>query len=151
MPIRKSVIQAALRIGRLREQKAAAQAQRGLRSLNEAVEAARQLQGFAADYRRDAAQLGSETTVDLSQLLNTKKFADKLEETAMTQLQLAQPLREQVYLLAKEHYAMKRRLEGVEKIALRLYQEELLSIRLKESKEVEDNLAARLTRQRVEK
>jgi flagellar biosynthesis chaperone FliJ len=148
MAIRKSVIYAALRIGKLREQSAAAKAQRSLRALNEAVGAANQLEAFASDYRRDAAQLVSLSTVDLALILSTKTFADKLDDTAVSQRQLMQPLREQVDFLTKEHYAVKRRLEGVEKIASRIRQEEISGIMMREAREVEDSFASRLSRAR---
>jgi len=151
MAIRKSVIYAALRIGKLREQSAAAKAQRSLRALNEAVGAANQLEAFASDYRRDAAQLASTSTVDLSLILSTKAFADKLDETAVSQRQLMQPLREQVDIHTKEHYAVKRGLEGVEKIASRIRQEEISGIMMKEAREVEDSFSSRLSRARAKR
>jgi flagellar biosynthesis chaperone FliJ len=148
MAIRKSVIHAALRISKLREQSAAAKAQRALRALNEAIGAADQLEAFAADYRRDAVRLVGLPEVDLSLILSTRTFADKLQETAGSQRELMQPLREQVDGLTREHYATKRRLEGVEKIARRIQQDEVNGLMMKEAKEVEDNLASRLTRKR---
>ena len=126
--------------------RAAAEAQRGLRRLNEAVDSAKQLQQFAADYRKDIVELGSKSKVEVSLILNTKRFADKLEETALAQLNQVLPMQEQVDLLTKAHFEAKRRLEGVEKIANRIRQEELKTLDQREANEVEDNLAARLSR-----
>jgi hypothetical protein len=46
---------------------------------------------------------------------------------------------------------VKRRLEGVEKIASRIRQEEISGIMMKEAREVEDSFSSRLSRARAKR
>lgn len=146
MALRKSVLEAVLRVARLREQQAAAQAQRERKRLNDALSAATQLDQFASEYRGDLARLMEQGAAGVRSLQNTFEFSRRLESTANVQREASEPLKTLVMDAAKVHQAFKLRLDGLEKIERIEKRRELQRLFARESRETEDSLNARLFR-----
>lgn len=147
MALRKSVLDAVLRVARLREQQAAANAQRERKRLHDALLAANQLDQFAAEYRGDVLRLMSQGTSTIGLMQNTFEFARRLESTADQQRDTTEPMRLRVLDLGKAHQALKLRLDGLEKIERIEKRRALEAIFSRESRETEDSVTSRLFRQ----
>jgi len=146
MALRKSVLDAVLRVARLREQQAAAQAQRERKRLNDALSAATQLDQFAAEYRGDVSRLMAQGSAAVSLMQNTFEFARRLESTAEQQRETSEPLKLRADDASKAHQSFKLRLDGLEKIERIERRKALQALFARESRETEDSVTSRLFR-----
>ena len=144
MALRKSVLEAVLRVARLREQQAAAQAQRERKRLHDALSAATQLDQFAAEYREDVSRLMEQGASTVGRMQATFEFARRLEATADQQRETSEPLKERAVEAGKAHQALKLRLDGLEKLELIEKRRALQELFARESRETEDSVTARL-------
>ncbi|NBT76627.1 MAG: hypothetical protein EBT15_11825 [Betaproteobacteria bacterium] len=144
MALRKSVLEAVLRVARLREQQAAAQAQRERKRLHDAVAAAAQLDDFAAEYRGDVSRLLEQGTAVVGLVQNTFEFARRLEATAQEQREASEPLKIRAVEAGKIHQDHKLRLDGLEKIERIEKRRALQALFARESRETEDSVSSRL-------
>ena len=146
MALRRQALEAVLRVARLREQQAAAQAHRERKKLFDAVGAARQLDQFAEEYRSDLPRIMSRGHALPSELVNTLEFARKLESTAHEQRIASEPQRQITEAAVAQHQALKLRLDGLEKLERRARSDELAEMQLREVRENEDAVSSRLHR-----
>jgi flagellar biosynthesis chaperone FliJ len=146
MALRKSVLDAVLRVARLREQQAAAQAQRERKRLLDALSAATQLDQFAAEYRNDLSRLMQQGESSVGLVQNTFEFSRRLEATAEQQRETSEPLKELVVQAGKVHQSYKLRLDGLEKIERMEKRRALQELFARESRETEDSVSSRLFR-----
>jgi len=146
MALRKSVLEAVLRVARLREQQAAAQAQRERKRLHDALAAASQLDQFASEYRGDVFRLMEQGASNVSLMQNTFEFARRLEATAEQQRETSEPFKERAVEAGKNHQALKLRLDGLEKIERIEKRKALQELFSRESREMEDSVTSRLFR-----
>jgi len=148
MAMRKSALRAVLRVARLREQQAAALAQRERKRLHDALAAANQLDQFAGEYRADLARqmLQGQGTAGFMQA--TLDFALKLESTASQQREASEPQRLRSHEAGQLHQTAKLRLDGLEKIERVEKRRELLELFGREARETEDSVTSRLHRRK---
>lgn len=146
MVIRKSALKAVLRVARLREQQAAAQAQRERKRLHDALAAASQLDQFAQEYRDDLAKLMERGESSVRFMQTTLDFALRLESTASQQREASEPQRVRTRDAGQAHQAAKLRLDGLEKIERVEKRRELTELFGREARETEDSVTARLHR-----
>ena len=146
MALRKSVLDAVLRVARLREQQAAANAQRERKRLLDALSAANQLDQFASEYRADVSRLMAEGASTVGLMQNTFEFARRLESTADQQRETSEPIRLRVVDLAQAHQSLKLRLDGLEKIERIEKRRALEALFARESRETEDSVTSRIFR-----
>lgn len=145
MALRKSVLEAVLRVARLREQQAAAQAQRERKRLHDALAAATQLDQFAAEYRGDVSRLLEQGSAAAGLMQNTFEFSRRLETTAQQQRETSEPLKLRAAEAGKIHQDHKLRLDGLEKIERIEKRKALQALFMRESRETEDSIASRLS------
>ncbi|NBT06196.1 MAG: hypothetical protein EBS54_05520 [Betaproteobacteria bacterium] len=146
MALRKQALEAVLRVARLREQQAAAHAQRERKKLYDAVGAASQLVQFAEEYRSDLPKILARGQARTPELVNTLEFARKLESTAQEQRLASEPQRQLAEAAVAQHRALKLRLDGLEKLERRSRIEAMAEVLLREVRENEDAVASRLYR-----
>ena len=147
--IRKGALKAVLRVARLREQQAAAQAQRERKRLHDALAAASQLDQFAQEYRADLAQLMEKGQGSVRFMQNTLDFALRLEATASQQREESEPQRLRSLDAGLIHRNAKLRLDGLEKIERVEKRRELIQLFGREARETEDSVTSRLHRKGV--
>jgi len=146
MALRKSSLKAVLRVARLREQQAAAHAQRERKRLHDALSAAMQLDQFAAEYRFDLEQQMLKGQGSVGHLQNILSFARRLETTAAQQREASEPQRLRSIEAGKFHQSAKLRLDGLEKIERIEKRRELQELFGREARETEDSVTSRLYR-----
>ncbi|NBT06265.1 MAG: hypothetical protein EBS54_05900 [Betaproteobacteria bacterium] len=146
MALRKQALEAVLRVARLREQQAAAQAQRERKKLFDAVGAASQLVQFAEEYRSDLPKILARGQARTSELVNTLEFARKLESTAHEQRLASEPQRQIAEAAVAQHRALRLRLDGLEKLERRVRVEAMAEGLLREVRENEDAVTSRMFR-----
>jgi len=144
--IRKSALKAVLRVARLREQQAAAQAQRERKRLHDVLAAASQLDQFAQEYRADLAQMMEKGQGSVRFMQNTLDFALRLQTTASQQREASEPQRLRALDAGQVHQAAKLRLDGLEKIERVEKRRELMELFGREARETEDAVTSRLHR-----
>jgi flagellar biosynthesis chaperone FliJ len=144
--LRKQALDAVLRVARLREQQAAAVAQRERQQLNDAIAAANQLDQFASEYRKDLSEALESDRGRAPDLVRVLEFARKLESTAQDQRQASQPLKLRAAESMEKYYALRLKLDGLEKLELQMKSRLRQELSLRESRETEDAIASRLGR-----
>jgi flagellar biosynthesis chaperone FliJ len=146
MAMRKNALKAVLRVARLREQQAAAHAQRERKRLHDALAAAAQLDQFAEEYRSDLAQLMLKGHGAVGFMQNTLDFALRLQTTASQQREASEPQRLRSQEAGQAHQTAKLRLDGLEKIERVEKRRELATLFGREARETEDSVTSRLHR-----
>jgi len=146
MAMRKSALKAVLRVARLREQQAAAHAQRERKKLHDALAAATQLEHFAEEYRSDLARLMEQGKSAVGFMQNTLDFALRLATTASQQREASEPQRVRSLEAGQHHQSAKLRLDGLEKIDRIEKRRELIELFAREARETEDSVTSRLYR-----
>lgn len=144
--IRKQAIEAVLRVTRLKEQQAAAVAQRERKKLNDAIVAANQLDHFADEYRNDLSTgIGAERVRPMN-LMRILDFARKLESTAQEQRIASEPLKLRALEAMETYYTLRLRLDGLEKLERQTRLAWRRAVEAQETRETEDSIASRLGR-----